>query len=149
MNFPDTPGESWKVEVCVTCGTDRRNVNANVLVVNDGDVRVFDATGSNPNYADKAIEHPYCSCHPDVQRVTFVVLGEEVEYVIKRTAKNCHTDTDMRDQENLIEMSANWSERKRYQQRQSTNCNNASVPCWNFDPDSMLAFGNGRVQIDR
>src|SRR5215472_3159186 len=79
MRFPNTPCESWKVEVCVTCGPDGRDINANVVVINDGDVRTFDAPASNSNYADKAIEHPDSGCYPDVQRVTFVVLGEEVE----------------------------------------------------------------------
>lgn len=121
MIFPDAQSESWKVEVCVTCSFGRRDANADIVVVNDGDVRNFDAPTSNSKCADEAIEYPDSCGYPNVQRVTFVALGEKVEDVIKDTTENCYADTDMRDQENLVNTSANWSKRKRHQQRQSTN----------------------------
>src|SRR5579871_6861808 len=107
MILPDSPGESWKVEVCVTCSFDRRYVNSNIVIINDCDVRELDAPNSNPNYAGDAIEYPESGCYPNVQRVTFIILFEEIKDVIKSTTENHYADADMRCQENFVGTSAN------------------------------------------
>lgn len=95
MILPDSPRQSREVQVRVTICIDIWNVNSNVLVVDDCYLRLPYSASCYSNDPDQTIGNPYRRCDPDVQRIAFIVLREQVINVIEGPAEYTNADTDM------------------------------------------------------
>lgn len=66
MVLPDAPCQRREVKVCLTLASDARNVEADIVFVDDCDVSFADSIASQPNDPVNPVEAPEgeCDIHP-------------------------------------------------------------------------------------
>lgn len=127
MILPDTPGERRKVQVDVALSNDAIDVDAEVALVDDGNLRGPDAVTEQAGEAEDAVGAPdgIRGVYPNL---VARLAPEEVIDVEPKSDEDDDAGGDMADEEELVEHLAHLQDRERDDEGHSKHGDDAPIP---------------------